>query len=326
MDVSAKQAIDHSGGGGGSKEETSVDPNDMQAMLRVFSQWLPNHGNLHDPIRNIFTYVTGKRLEAHQPAKITDRFLVSVSRAGSGMAIGTVEIGLNTPNSSFLSTVVKKLKASENNLLPLHEFEFLPSYTILQDPKHADHQLEDFNVSEFPAGNTMDLLAIARPFSQEKIDAINRVKEDPLSISNLSHEQKSDFDIVLAAVSRGGYALTYASETLKDDGVIVLAAVSRGGNGLIYASERLQDDGDIVFAAVTKDGFELNYASKRLKDNGDIVLAAVTESGFALEYASERLKDNRNFALAAVRRSRYALGYISAELQADPEIRAAARS
>jgi hypothetical protein len=165
------------------------------------------------------------------------------------MLIGTVEIGLNTPNSSFLSTVVKKLKASENNLLPLHEFEFLPSYTRLQDPKRTDHQLEDFNVSEFPAGNTMDLLAIARPFSQERIDAINRVKEARFPLQNLSHEQKNDLDIVLTAVSENGFALKYASFELKGDRDVVLTAVRGDSYALRYASDELQADPEIRAAA-----------------------------------------------------------------------------
>ena len=47
---------------------------------------------------------------------------------------------------------------------------------------------------------------------------------------------------VLAAVTRNGFALKYASETLKDDRDVVLAAVAQNGFALEYASETLKND------------------------------------------------------------------------------------
>ena len=54
----------------------------------------------------------------------------------------------------------------------------------------------------------------------------------------------------------------------------MLAAVTRNGGALKYASENLKRDRSIVFAAVTQDGRALQYASEDLKRDRDVVLAA----------------------------------------------------
>ena len=97
---------------------------------------------------------------------------------------------------------------------------------------------------------------------------------------------------VLAAVTRNGFALKYASETLKDDRDVVLAAVAQNGFALEYASETLKKDRNFLLDAVAQNGWALRYASETLKNDRDVVLAAVAKNCWALGYASETLEND----------------------------------
>merc|ERR1719499_2056225 len=74
-------------------------------------------------------------------------------------------------------------------------------------------------------------------------------------------EAQLDREVILAAVSRYGTALEWASPELKADRDVVLAAVARNGSALDYASADLQADRDVVLAAVAKYGGVLEFAS-----------------------------------------------------------------
>ena len=97
------------------------------------------------------------------------------------------------------------------------------------------------------------------------------------------------------AVSLRPESLKYASPFVQADLDIVrvavetneMAAVSKNGLALEYASEQCQNNPDIVMAAVSNNGLALEYASERCQDDIEIVSAAVLKTGLALEYASE---------------------------------------
>ncbi|MCH9612213.1 MAG: hypothetical protein S4CHLAM102_06980 [Chlamydiia bacterium] len=133
-----------------------------------------------------------------------------------------------------------------------------------------------------------------------------------------------DRDFVLAAVTRRGYALEYASQTHQDDKGIVLAAATQDGLSLFWASPRLQNDRDVILAGVTENGWSLQFASEALKDDKELVLAAVKQNGSALQFASTRLQDDRDIVLAAVKQDSYARQYASTRLRDDAEVRPAA--
>ena len=84
----------------------------------------------------------------------------------------------------------------------------------------------------------------------------------------------------MAAVTKNGRALEFASDVLKGDRKFVLARVKQDGLSLRHASNR--GDKEIVVAAVTQDGEALSYAFNKLKGDKDVVLAAVTNYGTAL--------------------------------------------
>jgi len=58
-----------------------------------------------------------------------------------------------------------------------------------------------------------------------------------------TEELKADREIVLAVVSKKGYALKYVAEELKADREIVLAAVSQNGSAGQFAAEELTEGG-----------------------------------------------------------------------------------
>ena len=97
---------------------------------------------------------------------------------------------------------------------------------------------------------------------------------------NLSHDQTLQFvsqsryrEIVLAAVTKNGWALEYASTEMQADREIVLAAVTKNGAALEYASTEMQADRKIVLAAVTKNGAALKFASAEMQADRKFVLA-----------------------------------------------------
>ena len=89
----------------------------------------------------------------------------------------------------------------------------------------------------------------------------------PTPHRHASDRLRNDFDVVMAAVTRTGFALKNASPTLKDNAEIVKVAVMQEGRALEHASERLRDNEDMVRAAVAEVSYSLEYASKRLQDD-----------------------------------------------------------
>lgn len=338
MNITTQAHSPHLVGGGGSKE-AAVDSRDMRAMGLVFAKWIQNSGALNNATMRIFTSVTGKSPESLAPTEITDRFFVTVSRVGSGIKLETVEIPLNTSNSSFCITVRRELKKKGITPPPSHDLYFYENYTRLEDPNHTTYPLKDLNVSKIPAGHTIDLISMFTPFSQEKIGMINSVTTIPYLLGSLTDAQKQDFDIVLAAVRRDGTALQFASPELKDNEDIVFAAVTNAGIALKFASNRLKNDMNISIAAIENSHHSFwevspllrlkkDFAVKAVEKNAsvldsllpeisydeDVVLAAVRQDGRLLYHRGE-LRSNQKIAIAAITQNAVAFMHASKELR-----------
>ena len=134
-----------------------------------------------------------------------------------------------------------------------------------------------------------------------KNEWLEKIRKNPLLLKDAPPLIKKDREIVLAAVSKHGWALDYADDSLKKDREIVLAAVSQNGWALAYAASSLQKDRKIVLAAVSQNGWALYYADDSLKKDREIVLAAVSKHGEALAYAASSLQKDRKIVLAAAR-------------------------
>lgn len=131
---------------------------------------------------------------------------------------------------------------------------------------------------------------------------------------------KNDRNVLRIAVSKGGWALINASETLRNDPELVLIAVKKHGRALVMASQTLRKNRKIVLAAVKKDGLALQYVSTPLKDNRVIVFAAVKQTCWALKHASSRLKNDLEIVATAIKKDCQALRYASQLLQKHPQL------
>ena len=85
---------------------------------------------------------------------------------------------------------------------------------------------------------------------------IRKYKNDSYDIiMNSSYKE-----LVLKAVKKDGYALSYASIKLKNDKEIVLEAVKEYGPSLSFINIDLRNDIEIVLEAVKQNGYSLEYA------------------------------------------------------------------
>ena len=100
-----------------------------------------------------------------------------------------------------------------------------------------------------------------------------------------------------------------------------MAAVSKYGYNLQYASDELKNDKEVVLASVNKDGDALEFASDELKNDKEVVLAALNKYVSPLQYASEELKNDKNIIIQAVQINNIALDYVDYRWQGDEEIK-----
>ena len=148
---------------------------------------------------------------------------------------------------------------------------------------------------------------------------------------------RADREIMLAAVSRDGAALRWASEALREDAELVRAAVAENGSALEYASSALRDDEDIVQTALgsrlravnwlgfgpgDKETFRspFQFASERLRALKPMALLAVQRDGMMLRHACCELRGDKEVVLAAVTQNGDALSFASEELDAERDI------
>ncbi|MEC8460828.1 MAG: DUF4116 domain-containing protein [Pseudomonadota bacterium] len=161
----------------------------------------------------------------------------------------------------------------------------------------------------------------------KKQDLLRVLKNDGMQLKHTSDEDKSDKEIVLAAVSQNILALQYADQSLKKDKDVVLAAVSYKNStaALEFADATLRADEAFIHDALWAAGdcHVLRYADHALRANKNVVLNAVTLYGDALKYADPSLQKDKEVVLCAVSSGGYdgcALQYVDPSLQKDKEV------
>lgn len=93
-------------------------------------------------------------------------------------------------------------------------------------------------------------------------------KKEHMWYKYLPQELREDREIVFAVVSQYGHALRDVENVpFRSDFAIVLSAVSSSPNALRYASKELRDNEIVVRKALEKDGRALRFASKRLQND-----------------------------------------------------------
>ena len=129
----------------------------------------------------------------------------------------------------------------------------------------------------------------------------------------------NDYDIIMEAININPFnGLKYASEQLKDNYDIVLKAVEKNGYALQFASNKLKDNFNIVYTALTKGKSSkccFKYASNKLKGNKDIVHVAILEHYSNLKYASYQIKNDSEFILKNFKNLRYNIINVSFKLK-----------
>ena len=146
----------------------------------------------------------------------------------------------------------------------------------------------------------------------------NAIKEDLKRNPHLlaSHpEWQSHKPFVLAALSKNGKALQYASAKLRENKEVVLAAVKQNGLALEFASTDLKSDPEVVLVAIKQNGFAIFLVDangpRNLQKDDQYVLEAVVSSPEVLLNVSKKLKNNYAFNLAAVTRNGRVLEFVS---------------
>ena len=86
------------------------------------------------------------------------------------------------------------------------------------------------------------------------------------NLKYLTEEQRSDFDVVMAAVKQNGCALKYASKALRGNETIVMEATKKSAYALNYASDDLQYDIRFIRLAVAR--YDLESAELAIVRNG----------------------------------------------------------
>lgn len=92
---------------------------------------------------------------------------------------------------------------------------------------------------------------------EERIDVLERLIHNGMTLRHLSEAQKDDQEFALAAVSNNWHALQFVSPRLRDNRVLVLRALQGHSNALMLAGACLNSDREIMKAAVTGNGFFL---------------------------------------------------------------------
>ena len=79
----------------------------------------------------------------------------------------------------------------------------------------------------------------------ERENIIKAYRSGEFDFTESNDEERSDREMVLAAISHNGNALALASKELKDDYEIVVEVMKNNANAFIYASERLKSIDEI---------------------------------------------------------------------------------
>lgn len=124
------------------------------------------------------------------------------------------------------------------------------------------------------------------------------IKKKSIEFSNLSLEQRDNFELGLFAVKTSAYNYAHLSERLRNDSKIAHVAFTRVGWPLKFAGDKIKSDLDLVTRAVTSNDFALEFASKELQNNPEVVKVACVgkwRNGDAFKFATSKLRSNKEF-------------------------------
>lgn len=158
-----------------------------------------------------------------------------------------------------------------------------------------------------------------------------------LLLRNLKVEQRSDPDIVLAALKHDPSQIHSAHESLRTDRSFMMKAVHINGHALQGASDRIAHDKEVVTAAVKSHYEAFQYASADLRRDEDFVRSlcrikekiresawSITDNPGVFQFADKKLRADRDFVESLIDGGSAIYPWCSPELKNDRDI--AARS
>lgn len=148
--------------------------------------------------------------------------------------------------------------------------------------------------------------------------AIAMIDNDSIFFLHISHRLREDKQIAIAAVSKCGHALAFATRTFKGDKDVVLAAVKTRGRALGDAANELKNDREVVLAAITTDASAISLASPALQNDTRFLLEACKKNHKILHHMHPSLI-TRQMIEAGVEQSskkngQFTIGYSNIEL------------
>lgn len=162
---------------------------------------------------------------------------------------------------------------------------------------------------------------------------LRMVETDGLALQRAPENLRGDKDVVLAAVTRHGLAVHFASGCLREDDEVAeesskywLREVTACGLKLEHAPIEIRDSKEAVFAAIAQNSRALQFASDSLRSDHPFMTALVAKHGWALEHAPEELRGNKVFMMSAVALHGWTLEYASVALRHDKDVALAAVS
>lgn len=164
------------------------------------------------------------------------------------------------------------------------------------------------------------VLAQLGPALRGRRDVILAACEAPLAVGVAAQsvlllaaaEHRADHGVVLAAVSRLGTDLRFASAALCADREVVSAALAQDANrSYRFASAALREDASLVIAAARRWGYHGAALHDALRSHREVALSVVQNDEHALRRFSERICADYGVALAATRAFPAAIRYVA---------------
>lgn len=167
-----------------------------------------------------------------------------------------------------------------------------------------------------------------------KIEALDKIKENSNNINYINSELLKDKEILLLVIktlsktvdksfvnqkSFDDYFKDYKRKDIPlfDDPQFMQEALSLTGYVLKYTTSDLKDNFNLVLQAVKNYPNALFFASKELRNNKQIVEPAIERCGWSIRYASVKLQDNFELARKAILQNFIAFNDISSRLKLD---------
>ncbi len=129
-------------------------------------------------------------------------------------------------------------------------------------------------------------------------EIINKIEESAYEYQLLSEEEKSIYEVTLAAVKKEAYILKYVPHNFRNDKAIVIEAVRKDWKMMEYVSDELKNDKIVVATAIKNSGEALKFASEQMKSNKELAIEAMKNNWKAINYFNESLFRDKDIALA----------------------------